>query len=153
MHLREVIQKDLVWPELISSSKDEVLHELAQDVARHVAALDESALYEALTEREKLGSTGVEDGIAIPHAKVPLLDRIVLACGRSIRGLDFEAHDGNPTHLFFVLLAPANAAGMHLKVLARLSRLLKEARVRARLMAAGSGNELYNAIIDEDEKL
>jgi len=153
MHLSEVIQKDMVWPELISSSKDEVLRELTRLVAHSLAALEESALYGALTEREKLGSTGVEDGIAIPHAKVPGIDRIVLACGRSVRGLDFEAHDGNPTHLFFVLLAPANAAGMHLKVLARLSRLLKEARVRARLMAAASGDELYNAIIDEDEKL
>ena len=153
MHLREVIQKDLVWPNLASPSKDEVIKELVRHMAQCTATLDETALYRALTEREKLGSTGVEDGIAIPHAKVSGLDRILLACGRSIKGIDFEAHDGNPTHLFFVLLAPANATGMHLKVLARLSRLLKEARVRAHLMAAASGDELYQAIIDEDDKL
>ena len=129
------------------------MRELTRHMALRIATLEETELYGALAEREKLGSTGVEDGIAIPHAKVSHLDRIVLACGRSIRGLDFEAHDGNPTHLFFVLLAPANATGMHLKVLARLSRLLKEARVRARLMAAASGDELYDAIIEEDEKL
>lgn len=153
MHLSEVFSADMVWPELSSSSKEDVLHELAGLIAEREPLLDSDALYAVLADREKLGSTGIEDGVAIPHAKVSGLPHIIVACGRSSEGLDFDAHDAKPTHLFFVLLAPENATGMHLKVLARLSRLLKEARVRNRLMEAHGAGDLYRTIVEEDRNL
>lgn len=153
MHLSEVFSSTMVWPELNATTKDGVVRELAERIAEREPALDVDALYTALIEREKLGSTGIEDGVAIPHAKVPALEHIVVACGRCRAGLDFDAHDAKPTHLFFVLLAPENATGMHLKVLARLSRLLKDARVRNKLLEVTATDAMYRVIVEEDEKL
>lgn len=143
----------MVWPELGQTTKDGVIRELAGLIAGQEPALNADTLYTALIEREKLGSTGIEDGVAIPHAKIEGLSHIIVACGRSISGLDFDAHDAKPTHLFFVLLAPMNATGMHLKVLARLSRILKESRVRSRLMNAQAAPELYGIMVEEDGSL
>jgi PTS system nitrogen regulatory IIA component len=153
MHLSDVFSSNNVWSELHATTKDGLVHELSQLIAGQEPKLNVEDLYAALIEREKLGSTGIEDGVAIPHAKVAGLDDIVVACGRCPRGIDFDAHDGKPTHLFFVLLAPMNATGMHLKVLARLSRLLKDVRVRNRLMDAGAPEDLYRVITEEDDKL
>ena len=153
MHLAEVFSADMVWPELSSENKEGVLRELSDLIAQREPQLNSDVLYTVLSDREKLGSTGIENGVAIPHAKVDGLLRIIVACGRSVAGMDFDAHDTKPTHLFFVLLAPMNATGMHLKVLARLSRLLKEARVRNRLMEAHGADDLYRIIIEEDENL
>lgn len=153
MHIAEVLKENMVWAELGASTKDGVIREMSELIASREPHLEPKALYQALVEREKLGSTGIEDGIAIPHAKVQGVDRVLVACGRSSVGLDFDAHDEKPTHLFFVLLAPANATGQHLKVLARLSRLLKESRVRSRLLDAITSDDLYHAIVDEDGKL
>lgn len=153
MHLSDVFSANMVWPELTATTKEGVIRELADLIAEREPLLDSDVLYTALYEREKLGSTGIEDGVAIPHAKVSNLDHIVVACGRSEGGLDFDAHDAKPTHLFFVLIAPMTATGMHLKVLARLSRLLKEARVRNKLLDTSEASELYRTIIEEDKKL
>lgn len=153
MHLSDVFNAEMVWPELSSTSREGVIRELSGLIAQRETGLDPNLLFQALWDRELVGSTGIEDGVAIPHAKVPRLDHIVVACGRSMPGLDFNAHDSKPTHLFFVLLAPLDATGMHLKVLARLSRLLKEARIRNKLMDAVAARDIYNAIIDEDNKL
>lgn len=153
MHLTDILQPEMVWPELTATTKPEVLKELAKRISTGNASLDEQRVAEILAERERLGSTGIQDGIAIPHGKVPGLDRIVIACGRSSRGIEFDAHDTKPTHLFFVLLAPEFAAGQHLKALARLSRILKDARFREKLMGAGDASEMYRAILDEDDKI
>jgi PTS system nitrogen regulatory IIA component len=153
MHLSDVFNVEMVWPELTATTKEEVIRELANLISEREPSLKPDVLYTALAEREKLGSTGIEDGVAIPHAKVSGLDHVVVACGRSGSGLDFDAHDAKPTHLFFVLLAPMTATGTHLKVLARLSRLLKEARVRNKLLDAPEASELYRIIIEEDKKL
>jgi len=122
----------------------------------HIAAvenlLDATVISEVLMERERLGSTGIQDGIAIPHGKIIGLDHIVLACGMSPEGIDFDSHDGKPTHLLFVLLAPEFAAGQHLKVLARLSKLLKSESTRNGLMQATSGADMFKLLADEDAK-
>lgn len=153
MHLSDVFSCDNVWSELHATTKAELVRELSQLIAEREPKLDGDDLYTALIEREKLGSTGIEDGVAIPHAKVAGLDDILVACIRCREGIDFDAHDGKPTHLFFVLLAPMNATGMHLKVLARLSRLLKDVRVRNRLMDAEGSEDMYRVITEEDDKL
>lgn len=152
MRLTDVLRPEMVWPELSATSKAEVIRELALNIGTAIHA-DPAMLQEILLEREHLGSTGIQDGIAIPHGKVPGLERIVIACGRSVRGIEFDAHDTKPTHLFFVLLAPEFAAGQHLKALARLSRLLKDTRFREKLIAAANAPEMYRAIVDEDGKM
>jgi len=143
----------MVWHELKATTKMEVIDELAKNISASMGSLDAKALADIIIEREKLGSTGIQDGIAIPHGKVPGLEKIIVACGRSSRGIEFDAHDAKPTHLFFVLLAPEFAAGQHLKALARLSRLLKDARFREGLLAAADANEMYKAISEEDRKI
>ncbi len=152
MHLTDVLRSDMVWPTLEAQSKPDVIRELAQHIAA-MEPLDAARVAEILMERERLGSTGIQDGIAIPHGKVPGLDHIVIACGRSPSGINFDAHDGKPTHLFFVLLAPENATGQHLKVLARLSRLLKDAHVREGLLEAPSGGAMFETLATEDQKI
>ena len=152
MHLTEILRPDMVWPNLAASTKSDVIDELAHHISQSISALDEKQVASVLMERERLGSTGIQDGIAIPHGKIPGLKEIVIACGRSQTGIDFEAHDQKPTHLFFVLLAPEFAAGQHLKALARLSRLLKDAEFRERLMSSHDAKEIYKAIVDEDER-
>jgi PTS system nitrogen regulatory IIA component len=103
-------------------------------------------------EREKLGSTSVGHGAAIPHGKIEGIPQVLAAFGRSRRGIDFQAHDHRPAHLFFVLLAPAGEAGAHLQALARLSRLLKSEIFRESLLVA-SGEELFSLLIEEDSRL
>ena len=152
MHLTEILRPDMVWPKLVATTKADVIAELARHVAERVPGLDAAKVADILLEREKLGSTGIQDGIAIPHGKVPGLSTIVIACGRSPQGIDFDAHDGKPTHLFFVLLAPEFAAGQHLKALARLSRLLKDAAFREQLMSSPDAAELHRAIVREDTR-
>lgn len=153
MHLSEILKPDMVWPDLTSSSKSDVIRELARNISVHLEGITEEQLTLILEERERLGSTGIQDGIAIPHGKIQGLKNILIACGRSKKGVDFDAHDAKPTHLFFVLLAPELAAGQHLKALARLSRLLKNAAFREKLLSATDSYEIYSVIINEDERL
>jgi PTS system nitrogen regulatory IIA component len=105
---------------------------------------------EVLLDREKLGSTGIGDGIAIPHGKIKDLGGVVASFGRSPEGVDFESLDQKPAHLFFLLVAPENSAGVHLKALARISRLLKHPSFRKRLMEAENEEELFQIISEED---
>lgn len=153
MHLTDILRPEMVWPNLTATTKPEVLRELARRIAGCETSLDERRIADILAERERLGSTGIQDGIAIPHGKVPGLDRILIGCGRSPSGVEFDAHDAKPTHLFFVLLAPEFAAGQHLKALARLSRILKDAHFREKLLGASDASEMYHAIVEEDKKI
>ena len=152
MHLTEILRPEMVWTELTATTKPEVIRELARLMSQQDGSLDENVVGEVLMERERLVSTGIQDGIVIPHGKIPGLDKIVIACGRSQTGIDFEAHDQKPTHLFFVLLAPEFAAGQHLKALARLSRILKDASFRERLMTSKDAHEFYTDLLEEDRK-
>ena len=106
-----------------------------------------------LVEREKLGSTGIGNGIAIPHGKLDGLENICLVFGRSVAGIEFDSLDGKPVNLIFLLVAPANSAGVHLKALARLSRLLKEKSFRDSLLAADDAEKLYAIVVAEDQKI
>src|SRR5712671_5642170 len=106
MKIAEFLREDLILPELTSSDKPAVLAELSAALARAHAGLSAGRLTEVLLEREKLGSTGVGEGVAIPHGKLPGVPGLLAAFGRSKRGVDFSAIDGKPTYLFFVLFAP-----------------------------------------------
>ena len=145
--------EELVAPDLAGADKTAVLRELAQHLARAHQGIDPDRLVEVLWERERLGSTAIGDGIAIPHGKMPGLSGVIGAFGRHPKGVDFESLDGSPTHLFFLLVAPEDSVGQHLKALARVSRLLKDRAFRERLLAAPDRSALFQLIREEDEKL
>jgi PTS system nitrogen regulatory IIA component len=142
-----------VAPDLVGGTKGEVVRELAVHLAQQHSEIDAAKLVDVLWERERLGSTAIGDGIAIPHGKLSGLNGVRGAFGRHRVGVDFESLDGNPTRLFFVLVAPEDSVGQHLKALARVSRLLKDSGFRDRLVAAPDRAELFRLIREEDEKL
>ena len=145
--------EELIAPDLTGADKTTVLRELATHLARANGAIDADRLVVVLWERERLGSTAIGDGIAIPHGKMPGLSGVVGAFGRHPAGVDFESLDGSPTHLFFLLVAPEDSVGQHLKALARVSRLLKDRAFRDKLIAAPDGAAIFGLIREEDEKL
>ena len=102
-------------------------------------------------ERERLGSTGIGGGIGIPHGKLKALDQLVLGFGLSRRGADFESMDNRPTYIFFLLLTPESSAGLHLKLLARISRLLKNEDFKSQLMQASRPEEIIDIIREKDD--
>jgi PTS system nitrogen regulatory IIA component len=152
MKILDILNKDCIIPELLSRTKKEVLEELTGALLNCKASLNKEALVEVLLERERLGSTGIGDGIAIPHGKIKDLDELILSFGRSTKGIEFDSMDGRPTHLFFLLIAPENSAGIHLRALAKISRLLKSAHFRKRLLEAGTVEELFLVIQEEDKE-
>jgi PTS system nitrogen regulatory IIA component len=152
MKILDILNKDCIIPELSSQNKKEVLEELTGALLNFKANLDKEALVEVLLERERLGSTGIGDGIAIPHGKIQELDELIISFGRSTRGIEFDSMDGRPTHLFFLLIAPENSAGIHLRALAKISRLLKSGHFRQRLMEAGNKEEIFQVIQEEDKE-
>ncbi|OGQ05299.1 MAG: PTS fructose transporter subunit IIA [Deltaproteobacteria bacterium RIFCSPLOWO2_01_44_7] len=153
MKIADSLSKELILPNLGAKNKVDCLMEFAQAVAKKLPELKKDEIAHTLLEREKLGSTGIQDGIAIPHGKIKTLSNILILFGRSLEGIDFQAHDNKPTQLFFVLLAPENATSIHLKLLARLSRLLKNLSLRERLLQAKDAQAIYQILCEEDEKL
>jgi len=141
-----------VIPALVNREKALVLEELAAGLAAKHQNLEPQRVLAVLQERERISSTAIGDGVAIPHGKLPGLDRIYGVFARSPAGVDFNSLDGGPTHLFFVLIAPENAATDHIKALARISRILKDEAFRRRLLAGSTDQELYQLIRQEDDK-
>lgn len=150
MKILDMIKTGYVIEELQAKTKRDVLTELSSVFLRDLSC-DPEEMVSILLEREKLGSTGIGDGIAIPHGKMGSMKELVVAFGRSRKGIDFNAMDGKPVHLFFLLMAPENSAGLHLKALARISRMLKDVAFRKRLLDARSEQELRAAIAEKDE--
>jgi nitrogen PTS system EIIA component len=150
MKITEILTPDLVLPELQGTTKSAILRELAECLAAKFKDINVHDLAAVLAERERLGSTAIGDGIAIPHGKIRGAMKIVGAFGRHAAGVDFESLDGGPTHLFFVLIAPEDSTSLHLKALARVSRLLKDAAFRERLLAAPDADAIYRLIVEED---
>jgi nitrogen PTS system EIIA component len=152
VRIAEFLSQEAVIPELRAQDKEGILRELSAALVRAHPSLKQERLVEVLREREKLGSTGIGEGVAIPHGKLPGLQQLLAAFGVSRAGADFEAIDGKPTHLFFALLAPENSAGVHLKALARISRLFKSARFRAAILEAGSAEAILHLVSQEDAR-
>ena len=117
-----------------------------------IADINQEDLVRVLMERERLGSTGIGGGIGIPHGKLTGLESLVLSFGLSRKGVDFESMDGHPTHIFFLLITPENSTGIHLKLLAQISKLLKNDPFRDRLLHAVDDNEICRIIEEEDEE-
>lgn len=151
MNITDLLKREFIIEELKSKSKKEVLYELSEAFLRGNVNVDCDAMVEVLIEREKLGSTGIGDGIAIPHGKLPGLENLIVSFGRSKEGIDFDSLDGKPVHIFFLLMAPENSAGQHLKALAKISRMLKEEDFRKNLMEVLTLDDIYSAIEKKDE--
>lgn len=152
MKIKQILSRESILGSLQAGSKKDALIELAGLLSKVCPEASEEEISSVLLEREMLGSTGIGNGVAIPHGKIPHLTQIVTGFGRSLSGIPFDSQDGKPAHLFFVLLAPENAASLHLKALARLSRLLKDVHFRNRLLEAKDEDGIYNEILNEDEK-
>ena len=152
MRIAEFLREDLVFPDLAASDKAGVLGELSAGLVKAYPALTAPRLTETLLEREKLGSTGIGEGVAIPHGKLPGIPGLIAAFARSKKGVDFASIDGKPTYLFFVLFAPENSAGLHLKALARISRLFKQPQFRQSIQSADGAAAIFRLISEEDAK-
>ena len=152
MRIQDILPPGAVVDGLLAETKEGVLRELSGVVCRRLPALSPDRLTAILMDREGLGSTGIGEGVAIPHGKIPGIDRLVAAFGRSRGGVQFASLDGKPARLFFLVLAPENSAGMHLKALARISRLLKDQRFRERLLAAEGAEGLSQVLREGDER-
>ena len=150
MKILEILKRETILSDLKAQDKKGILEEMVSAVSP-IAGVNSQDLVRVLMERERLGSTGIGGGIGIPHGKLKALDTLVLGFGLSRRGVDFESMDGNPTHIFFLLVTPENSTGLHLKLLARISKLLKQEPFKERLMNAHSGDEIYAIIQEVDE--
>ena len=147
MQLSEIIASDAVLPALKAGSKKQLLQELAGHASK-ATGIDARQIFETLLQREKLGSTGLGQGMAIPHGKFAKLDRVYCIFARLEQPIDFEAVDDQPVDLVFLLLAPESAGADHLKALARISRLLRDASLVAKLRGTDDAQGLY-AILTE----
>jgi PTS system nitrogen regulatory IIA component len=152
MKIVDLIRRDMVLPDLAADSKHGVIRELATHLAERQGKLKVEDLSRVLIDREELASTAIGEGVAVPHGKMRAVDGIVACLGRSRRGVDFGAMDGQPTHLFFVMVAPESSTGAHLKALARISRVFKDAQFRRRLLEANDGESMYEIMAQEDAK-
>ncbi|MGE0548549.1 MAG: PTS sugar transporter subunit IIA [Kofleriaceae bacterium] len=152
MKIVDLIRRDMVVPVLHGTDKRGILEELATYMAQHHPRIDRATLSKVLIEREQLASTAIGEGVAIPHGKLGALGEIVACLGRAPAGVDFDSMDGQPTYLFFVLVAPDSSTGQHLKALARISRVFKDPDFRRRLLAAPDAEAMYHVVSAEDAK-
>lgn len=152
MKIMDILVKDAVILDLAASSKREALEELARALAHADSEIDADRLLASLLERESLQSTGIGDGVAIPHGKMPGLSRLVASFARSRQGVEFESIDGQKTHHFFLLVVPEHSGGQHLKALARISRFFRDAAFRKTLEEAEALDDIFRAIEEEDAK-
>ncbi|GJD55263.1 PTS IIA-like nitrogen regulatory protein PtsN [Methylobacterium dankookense] len=143
MPILEFLDPDSVVPALRARTKKQVLQELSAQAVRRLSGLDEREVFETLLQRERLGSTGIGDGVAIPHGKLPGFDRLFGLVARLDKPVDFEALDGQPVDIAFLLLAPEGAGADHLKALAQVARVLREPGILERIRAARDASALY----------
>jgi PTS system nitrogen regulatory IIA component len=153
MKIMEILARDAVLLDLGVRTKREVLAEMAASLAKVEPQIEAGRLLEVLLEREALQSTGIGEGVAIPHGKLPGLDRLVATFARSVAGVDFDSIDGQPTHHFFLLVVPEHSGGQYLKALARISRFFRDAGFRRKLTEGESLEDVIRAIEEEDAKL
>ncbi len=152
MKLIDYLKEEWVIPDLQGTDKPSVLRELSSVLVKPCQVASVEELLQVLLEREKLGSTGIGEGIAIPHGRLKKLKNFFISFGRSTKGVDFDSIDRNPSRLFFLVMAPDNSAVDNLKLLSRIVALLKDDSFKKRLIEAPSKKELFQIISEEDEK-
>ena len=149
MEIRDIIEPDAVIPHLKANSKKQALQELAR-LASDITGLAQREVFDVVLQRERLGSTGVGNGIAIPHGKLPGLERLYGLFARADNAIDFDAVDDQPVDLVFLLLAPERAGADHLKALAKVSRLLRDQSVCARLRGCSTSAAIFTLLTEPD---
>ncbi len=153
MKIDEILDSNAILAEIKANNKKIVIEELADFLNQKNLVSDKAEVVRVLLEREELGSTGIGENVAIPHAKMKGLDKIVAAFGISKKGIDFDSLDRKPVNFVFLLITPEKATGNHLKALARISRLLKNPEFRSDLLKAPNEEAIYKTILNEDSKL
>ncbi len=152
MKIMNYLKEEWVIPDLQGTDKRSILRELSSVLVKPCQVASAEELLQVLLDREKLGSTGIGEGIAIPHGRLKRLKKFFISFGRSIKGVDFDSIDRSPSQLFFLVMAPENSAVDNLKLLSRIVTLLKDASFKRRLLEASSEKELIKIISEEDEK-
>ena len=152
MRIMDYLKEDRVISDFRGTDKISVLKELCHVLVKPYRQPFAEELIRSLLDREKLESTGIGEGIAIPHGRMKGLEDFMLSFGRSIKGIDFDSVDHKPTHLFFLVMAPEDSAVNNLKLLGRIVTILKNESFKKRLMEARSQRELFQLIAEEDEK-
>ena len=146
MKIADLLSSAAIAGDLKSTGKNEVLAELTDAIVRVTDSLDREEVIRVLQERELLGSTGIGEGVAIPHGKLKDIDQLLLSFGRSRGGVDFDSMDGKPAHIFIMTLSPENRAGPHIQFLAEISRALSRPDLREKLLNAASADEILNLL-------
>lgn len=151
MKIMDFLCREAITTDLVSRTKEEAVTELVKLLAKAKKIKNVEEVVKIIMEREQLGSTGIGQGVAIPHGKTDLVDEIIAAFGISKKGIEFDALDGEPVYLIFLLLAKTEAAGTHLKALAKISRLLKDKFFRQNLRNTANLEEVIKIISEEDK--
>lgn len=152
MKIMDYLDEERVIADLEGTDKTSILKELSSVLVNPCKVSSVEELLQVLLDREKLGSTGIGEGIAIPHGRLKRLKKFFISFGRSVKGVDFDSIDQKPTQLFFLVMAPENSAVDNLKLLSRIVTLLKEHSFKKKLLEAPSRKELFKVISEEDEK-
>ena len=152
MKILDNLKAEAIIADLRATDKKGVLQELTTVLAE-ISEVSQEEMVRVLLERERLGSTGIGGGIAIPHGKMKSLSSLLMGFGRSREGVDFDAMDGEAVFLFFLLVAPEDSASIHLKALAKIAKIIKSRSFRNVLMQVPTREEIYQAIIQNDEQL
>jgi PTS system nitrogen regulatory IIA component len=152
MKIMDYLNEEWVIPDLKGADKASVLKELSGVLVNPCQVTSVEELLQVLLDRERLGSTGIGEGIAIPHGRLKKLKKFFIVFGRSLKGVDFDSIDRKLSQLFFLVMAPENSAVDNLKLLSRMVTLLKEPSFKKRLLEAPSRKELFQIISEEDEK-
>lgn len=152
MKLMDFLDERTIIPELKKGNKEEAIGEMVNKLVALGEIKDGEETVKILMEREKLGSTGIGEGVAIPHGKSRDVKKITAVFAKSKEGIDFEALDGEPVYLFFLLVAPESSTSEHIKALARISRLLKDSNFRKKLRIKQTAEEILSAISEEDKR-
>ncbi len=152
MKIDDILKTDSIIANLAGTNKEEVLREITDFLQKLCLIKDKETLFNTLMEREKLGSTGIGENVAIPHGKSDELSQIITVFGRSLKGLDFESLDQKPVHFVCMVIAPSNSTVQHLKALARISRLFKNKDLREGILKLQDANQIYSLLLEEDSK-
>jgi nitrogen PTS system EIIA component len=153
MKIDEILKKESVIADIAGKNKLDVIKEMTERLKQNDTIKNDQALYATLMEREKLGSTGIGENVAIPHGKSDELTQIIIVFARSLSGIEFESLDQKPVHFVCMVIAPAHSTGQHLKALARISRLFKNQTLRERILKAEDSNAIYSILLEEDSKI
>jgi PTS system nitrogen regulatory IIA component len=153
MRIEDILRESCVVSNIKSKGKKEALFELVSALKEAALIDDVEKVVDIVLEREKLGSTGIGDGVAIPHGKMKGIKNILCVFGKSKNGVDFDAVDRKPVRIFFLLLAPEDSATLHLKTLSRISKLLRDPSFKKRLLDLNNSHDIYSNIIEEDRKI